>query len=223
MCSRLWGFTAKIESFSLEFNLHHYNHHELPKREEFLTLKLEVKQGKGGTAKRSRKCSWHWPQSFWWPNSVPSVRLQRHGCSSSVPKATAAAWAQERHYTPTNWFQSGFGVCFDGGGKTRVGEKPVVSQCFTPASGDVSPFTFLSGKGFKMQLNNQNILEQVSRQSFLSFCLMKAMSSWWQVSAGARWGLYEIPATFQWYCSMPLVCLPQPSYLTTSFPPGASH
>lgn len=67
---------------------------------------------------------------------------------------------------------------------------------------------FLSGKGFKMQLNKKNILEQVSSRSFLSFCLMKAMSSRRQVSAGARWGVYEIPATFQRYYSVPLVCLP---------------
>lgn len=44
------------------------------------------------------------------------------------------------------------------------------------------PLLFLSGKGFKMQLNKKNILEQVSCQSFLSFCLMKAMLCPGQVS-----------------------------------------
>lgn len=53
----------------------------------------------------------------------------------------------------------------------------------------LSPLPFLSGKGFKIQSNKKNILEQVSCQSFLSFCLMKAMSSPGQGVAGVGWSL----------------------------------
>lgn len=71
----------------------------------------------------------------------------------------------------------GLHSCLDGEQKTEQERDPELPHVLLQHLVMFSPLLFLSGKGFKMQTNKKNILEQVSRQRFLSFGLMKAMSS----------------------------------------------
>lgn len=72
------------------------------------------------------------------------------------------------------------------------------------------PLLVLSGKGFKMQSNKKNILEQVSCQSSLSLCLMKAISCPGRGCCSGMGFLGSCPAAAS--CSQPssLLLLHQP-------------
>lgn len=140
--------------------------------QKFPVLKVKWREGKQEKKERSRRCSWRQQQSFWWPGA--RWQVQGHNCS--VPKETAVG-LNSGEKPLTTWLQSGSRVCFDGEKTVEQKRDQDLPSTLLQHLVVFFPLLFLSGKGFKMQLNKKNILEQVSRQSFLSFCLMKAMSS----------------------------------------------
>lgn len=107
---------------------------------------------------------------------VTRSEMAGSGHSSPVPEETAVGLNSGENLL-TTWLQSGSRVCFDGEKTVQQKRDRDLPSTLLQHLVMFFPLLFLSGKGFKMQLNKKNILEQVSRQSFLSFCLMKAMSS----------------------------------------------
>lgn len=171
------------------FNLHHCNNHLQVLRRIVPYSKLCRRTGKRATGKRSRRCSGHHALGI--EGRAPGTEFQETGMPHLSPKGNRA---QGDSGLLRAGLQSGSGVCLNTEKKAEEKRDREPHSVVLQHLVILPPLLFLSGKGFKMQSNKKNILEQVSCQSFLSFCLMKAMSSPGQAEVEQD-GVSEIPAT----------------------------